>query len=264
MRIDILTLFPEMFVGPFDASIVKRAKEKGHLQILFWNIRDFARDRHRTVDDAPYGGGAGLVMKPEPLFSAVDAAIGEGLKSGATNCRVVLLAPQGSTLRQEKVRELAGADQLIILCGHYEGIDDRVRQAVVTDEVSIGDYVLTGGEVAAMVVVDAVSRLLPGVLGDAASAEEESFEEGLLEYPHYTRPEEFRGMRVPSVLIQGDHELVGRWRRRESLRRTLLHRPDLLGRAALDRNDYKLLREILVELAEKGRDGQDSGPIVFS
>lgn len=248
MRIDILTLFPEMFQGPFDASIVRRAREQGLVEIRLWNIRDFSESKHRVVDDAPYGGGAGLVMKPEPLFAAVEYLQGEGAQAGLAPARVLLMAPQGERFQQETARRLSRAEHLIVLCGHYEGIDDRVRQALVTDEISLGDFVLTGGELPAMVVVDAVTRLLPGALGDEASAEEESFEDGLLEYPHYTRPETFRGMAVPAVLLSGDHGKVREWRRKEALRRTLLRRPDLLERAPLTPDDFRLLEALVDEL----------------
>ena len=221
MRIDILTLFPGMFRGPFDESIVARAVEKGLLKIEVHNIRDFAEGRHRMVDDYPYGGGAGMVMKPEPIFAAVEYVRQEG-------SRVVLMSAQGRKLSHSIVENLSRADHLVLLCGHYEGVDERVIEHLVDDELSIGDYVLTGGELAAMVVCDAVARLIPGVLGAEESAHEESFADGLLEYPHYTRPPDFRGWDVPGVLLSGDHSRVAEWRRMQSLLRTLERRPELL------------------------------------
>lgn len=223
MRIDILTIFPQMFAGPFAESIIKRAREKGLVAINLVNIRDYSRDKHKSVDDYPYGGGAGMVMKPEPVFLATEAVRGK-------NSRVILLSPQGEVLRQEKVRELARRPHLILICGHYEGVDERIRERLVDEEISIGDYILTGGELPAMVLVDAVVRLIPGVLGTPVSLEEESFSRDLLEYPQYTRPREFRGLQVPEILLSGNHQEVARWRREQAIRRTLEKRPDLLGR----------------------------------
>ncbi|HHU86983.1 MAG: tRNA (guanosine(37)-N1)-methyltransferase TrmD [Pelotomaculaceae bacterium] len=240
MRVDILTLFPEMLSGPFSSSILKRAQERGLLEINLVNIRDFSTNKHHTVDDAPYGGGAGMVMGPEPLFGAVEYVSRElGFMPG-----VVLMSPQGRPFSQALAANLSREKNLIIICGHYEGIDERVRDTLVTDEVSIGDYVLTGGELPAAVLVDAVARLIPGVLGEAASAEEESFTTGLLEYPHYTRPREYRGLEVPEVLLSGHHEEIRKWRRRQSLLRTLERRPELLHQAELSREDKKILGEI--------------------
>jgi tRNA (guanine37-N1)-methyltransferase len=240
MRVDILTLFPEMLSGPFSSSILKRAQERGLLEINLVNIRDFSTNKHHTVDDAPYGGGAGMVMGPEPLFGAVEYVSRElGFMPG-----VVLMSPQGRPFSQALAANLSREKNLIIICGHYEGIDERVRDTLVTDEVSIGDYVLTGGELPAAVLVDAVARLIPGVLGEAASAEEESFTTGLLEYPHYTRPREYRGLEVPEVLLSGHHEEIRKWRRRQSLLRTLERRPELLHQAKLSREDKKILGEI--------------------
>jgi tRNA (guanine37-N1)-methyltransferase len=222
MRIDILTLFPEMFAGPFDYSIVKRARESGALEMRLTNIRDYATDRHRTVDDTPYGGGPGMVMKAEPLYRAL-AAI------RPPESRVVLLSPRGRLFKQDVARELSVLPALVLICGHYEGVDDRVTQYLVDEELSVGDYVLTGGELAAMVVVDAVTRLLPGVLGAEASIEEESHSPGLLEYPHYTRPAEFLGWGVPEILLNGNHAAIARWRRQRALELTRDRRPELLG-----------------------------------
>ncbi|MBI2913528.1 MAG: tRNA (guanosine(37)-N1)-methyltransferase TrmD [Chloroflexi bacterium] len=221
MRIDILTLFPGMFRGPFEESILKRAIDRGILQIHIHDIRAFATTRHQVVDDYPYGGGAGMVMKPEPIFAAVESVRRE-------SSRVVLITPQGRPFRQPVAQELSKVEHMVLLCGHYEGVDERVREHLVDDELSLGDFVLTGGELAAMVVCDAVARLLPGVLGAEESAVEESFAEDLLEYPHYTRPPEFRGWSVPEVLLSGDHARIARWRRQQSLLRTLRRRPDLL------------------------------------
>ncbi|TET10124.1 tRNA (guanosine(37)-N1)-methyltransferase TrmD [Candidatus Aerophobetes bacterium] len=240
MRVDIITLFPSMFKNPFDESMIKRAKEKGILKIKLHDLRQFTHDKHRTVDDAPYGGGAGMVMKPRPLFEAVEK-IKEEIDSSS---RVILLSPQGRPLNQEKVKELAKERVLIFICGHYEGVDERVREHLVDEEISLGDYVLTGGELAAMVVVDAVARMLPGVLGSEDSAREDSFYKGLLDYPQYTRPSDFRGWKVPSVLLSGNHQKVKEWRRKKMLEATLRKRPDLLETLKLNQEDEKLLEEI--------------------
>ncbi|CCO08476.1 tRNA (guanosine(37)-N1)-methyltransferase TrmD [Desulforamulus hydrothermalis] len=242
MKIDILTLFPEMFASPFSHSILKRAQEKKLLQINAINIRDFSRNKHHTVDDTPYGGGAGMVMGPESLFECFDYL---EKKYGGKPGRVIMMCPQGEPFNQQYARELAREEHLVIVCGHYEGIDERVREALVTDEISIGDYVLTGGELPAMVVVDAVARMIPGVLGEAASAEDDSFYHGLLEYPHYTKPRSYRGYEVPEVLLSGHHENIRRWRRRQSLLRTLERRPELLTRATLTNEDKKILADLL-------------------
>jgi len=209
-----------MFAGPLDESIVKRARDAGKLDLRIHNLRDYTHDRHRTVDDRPFGGGPGMLLKPEPLFEAVESLKGEGT-------RVVLTSPSGRMFRQELAREWAALPHLIFLCGSYEGFDERVREHLADDDVSIGDYVLTNGALPAMVMIDAVTRLLPGVLGDDASSEEESFSDGLLEYPHYTRPAEFRGWGVPEVLQSGNHAEIARWRRAQAVRRTAERRPDL-------------------------------------
>ncbi len=237
MRVDIVTIFPEAFT-PLELSMIGRARERGLLQITIWDLRDFTTDRHRQVDDAPYGGGAGMVMKPEPFFAAVDAI---RAAAGAEPSHVILTSPQGARLTHALAEEMAGTRHLVLLCGHYEGIDERVREGLATDEISIGDYVLTGGELPAMVIVDAVARFVPGVVGDAASVEADSFAQGLLDYPHYTRPPEFRGMKVPEVLLSGNHKAIRRWRRTQRLRRTLQRRPDLLKRGALTDEDRRLL-----------------------
>ncbi|HET7768172.1 MAG TPA: tRNA (guanosine(37)-N1)-methyltransferase TrmD [Chloroflexota bacterium] len=228
MRIDVLTLFPAMFAGPFAESIVARAGKAGIVEIAVHNLRDWTTDRHRTADDRPFGGGAGMVLKPEPLFKAIDA-----LRTGPEST-VILLTPQGELLRQPLVAELAAHQHLILICGHYEGVDERVIEHAVDREISIGDYVLSGGELPAMVLVDSVVRLQPGALGSAESAGDESHTTGLLEYPHYTRPAEFRGWRVPDVLVSGHHGEVERWRRQQALERTRRRRPDLLTPPAPD------------------------------
>ena len=221
MKIDIITLFPGMFRGPLEESILGRAVERGLLEIGVHNLRDFATGKHRVVDDYSFGGGPGMVLKPEPIFAAVESLRREG-------SRVVLMTPQGRVFRQDIAEELAKLGHLVLLCGHYEGMDERVREHLVDDELSIGDYILTGGELAAMVVVDVVARLIPGVLGAEESAQEESFATGLLEYPQYTRPARFRDWEVPQVLLSGDHAQVARWRREQALLRTLRRRPELL------------------------------------
>jgi tRNA (guanine37-N1)-methyltransferase len=248
MHIDILTIFPEMFKGPFDASIIKRAREKSLVSIDIINIRDFSRNRHHTVDDSPYGGGAGMVMTPEPVF---EAAAWIKSKRGSIG-RFIYMSPAGDPLDQESVKGLALEKHLVLLCGHYEGVDERVREELVTDEISIGDYILTGGELPAMVLVDAVTRLIPGVLGKMTSVEEESFGSGLLEYPHYTRPRVYRDLEVPEILLNGHHGHIRFWRRRRSLLRTLERRPDLLARAPLTEEDRVILKQIVLELEKLG------------
>ncbi|MBO9596915.1 MAG: tRNA (guanosine(37)-N1)-methyltransferase TrmD [Cohnella sp.] len=245
MRIDVLTLFPEMFAGVFGASILGKAKEKGIVSLNTVNFRDFANNKHGTVDDTPYGGGGGMVLKAEPIFGAVEHIASETSDTnGRTKPpRIVLMCPQGEPLSQSKARELAEEDHLIFICGHYEGYDERIRQHLVTDELSIGDYVLTGGELPAMVVIDTVVRLLPGVLGNEQSAVTDSFSDGLLEYPHYTRPAEFRGWKVPDALLSGHHAEIEKWRRRQSIRRTLERRPELLESAELTAEERKWLEE---------------------
>lgn len=223
MKIDVLTLFPAMFAGPLDESIIRRAREAGRLELALHQLRDYAHDRHKTVDDRPFGGGPGMLLKPEPLFEAVEKLAGE-------QTRVVLMSPSGRRFSQGIARELAGEEHLVLVTGHYEGFDERVREHLADDELSIGDYVLTNGALPAMVVIDAVARLLPGVLGDDASADEESFSAGLLEYPQYTRPAEFRGWKVPDVLLSGNHAEIARWRAEQSRLRTEQRRPDLLVR----------------------------------
>lgn len=245
MHFDILTLFPEMFAGPLGTSIIGKAREKGLLSVDLRNIRDYALDKHAIVDDTPYGGGAGMVLKADVLVRAIEAVKGD------EPAPVVYLTPQGRLFDQQLAAELAQLPRLILLCGHYEEIDERVRQKWIDREISIGDYVLTGGELPAMVVIDAVARLLPGVLGDSISAEQDSFQTGLLDHPHYTRPAEFRGMQVPEVLLSGNHELIRRWRLKESLRRTLLRRPDLLQRKELSEEERQILAELEQEFGKE-------------
>ena len=248
LRFDIITIFPEFFRGVFDFGIVRRARAAGLVEIAAHDLRGWTHDRHKVVDDRPFGGGDGMVLKPEPIFEAVESLT--GLAGGAASFReagrrVVLLSPQGRQLSQELAGELAGAEQVVVVCGRYEGVDERVAERLATDEVSIGDYVLSGGEPAAIVLVDAVTRLIPGALGSETSAVNESFSEGILDFPNYTRPVEFRGRRVPEVLLGGHHAEVARWRRRAALRKTRRNRPDLFAsvelnekeRAALDEED---------------------------
>ena len=238
MKFDILTLFPAMFEGPLTESILKRAADKGLIEITLHNIRDYAFDRHSVTDDSPYGGGAGMVMKVEPLAACI-----EKVKAGRPKARVILTTPRGRSFNHALAEELSRVEGLIIICGRYEGVDERVRELFVDDEISIGDFVLTGGEMAAMVIVDAVSRFVPAVLGSDESATNDSFSDGLLEYPQYTRPAEFRGLYVPEVLLSGNHQEIARWRRRQSICRTALTRPDLLEVAQLSASDRKYLEE---------------------
>lgn len=224
MRIDVLTLFPAMFAGPLDESIIKRARDLGLLQLKLHSLRDWTHDRHRTVDDRPFGGGPGMLLKPEPIFEAV-----ESLRT--PDSRVILLSPAGRLLTQAVAHELTGVPHLILLCGSYEGVDERVREFLVDDDLSIGDYVLTNGALPAMVLIDVVTRLLPGVLGDDASSRDESFSAGGLEYPQYTRPAEFRGLKVPEVLVSGHHAAIAQWRARQAWLRTLQRRPELAAKA---------------------------------
>lgn len=242
LQFDILTLFPSMFEGPLTESILKRAQEKGLIQVRFHDFRNYTTDKHRTVDNTPYGGGGGMVLRPEPLVQAV-----EDVRGDDAHVPVILMTPQGRVFNQEIAQELSQHPRLILVCGRYEGFDERVRQLVATDEISIGDYVLTGGELAAMILVDAVSRFIPGVLGAMWGADEDSHAMGLLEYPHYTRPPEYRGLVVPDVLLNGNHAAVDQWRRREAIRRTWARRPDLLLSASLSEDE----RWFLAELAEQ-------------
>ncbi len=230
MRIDVVTLFPEMFFGPLQESILKRAQERGLLSVVLHQLRDYALDRHQMTDDTPYGGGVGMVLKPEPIFRAVRSIVGA---SQDEDVPVILMTPQGRRFTQEMAMAWAERPRLLFICGHYEGVDERVRQHLVTDEISIGDYVLTGGELAAMVVIDAVARFVPGVLGASESAARDSHVSGLLEGPHYTRPANFEGHDVPPIVLSGDHAAIARWQRESALRRTWERRPDMLTSASL-------------------------------
>ena len=273
IRFDILTLFPEMFGGVFEASIIKRACDKGHVEIALHNIRDYAPGKHRVTDDTPYGGGGGMIMKPEPIFNAVEAVLNVQIppEGYQTLCRqgyppVILLTPQGRLLKQSLAHELSGHyEHLVLICGRYEGLDERVRQYLATDEISIGDYVLSGGEIAAMVLVDALTRLIPGVLGDAAATAKDSHTGGLLEHPHYTRPAEYRGHGIPEILLSGHHAKQEAWRRRQSLARTLARRPDLLAEANLSKADRAYLEQLKTGSApdeDEGRPGQKNSLIL--
>jgi len=244
MHFDILTLFPEMFDSPLRESILKKALEQDLVSIAIHNIRDYATDKHRVTDDAPYGGGGGMVMKPEPIFQAVEAILGE---SPPSPIPIILLSPQGRLFAQKIAWELAAHPRILLVCGRYEGVDERVREFLINDEISIGDYVLTGGEIPAMVIVDAVSRLVPGVLGDPRAVVSDSHAQGLLEHPHYTRPSIYRGRGVPQVLLSGNHSEIALWRRREALRRTYQRRPDLLKEAQLAQEDLAFIELLKAE-----------------
>ena len=240
MLVDIFSLFADVFQPYLEISILKRAIQNSLLTVNTYNIRDWATDRHHTTDDTPYGGGGGMIMKPEPVFSAVESILGT-----PPTCPVILLTPQGKVFDQDLARELALQPHLAIICGRYESYDERIRAHLATHEVSIGDYVLTGGELPALIILDAVTRLLPGVLGDSEATQDDSFSESLLEYPQYTKPPEFRGWQVPDVLLSGNHAVVNQWRHEQSLVRTLQRRPDLLDRAQLSEKDLKFLRQYL-------------------
>jgi tRNA (guanine37-N1)-methyltransferase len=242
LQVDILTIFPKMFESPLQESILKKAQEKRILQVNLFDIRSFSKDKHKRVDDYPFGGGAGMVMKPEPIFEAWEHA---NSLYPALKTKTILFSPQGQVFNQSKAIELAQWERLVLICGHYEGIDERVHEQLVDEEISIGDYVLTGGELPAMVLIDAVTRLLPGVLGSEESALEDSFSDGLLEYPHYTRPRVYRGWGVPEILLSGNHEKIRLWRRKQSLLRTKQKRRDLLKEVDLSKEDQKLLAEEL-------------------
>ena len=243
MRFDIITIFPEIFRGVFEFGIIRRAVEAGLIEINLHDLRDYTFDRHRQVDDRPFGGGAGMVMKPEPLFRALEA-----ITHHATDATVVMLSPQGRLLTQRLAEELAARERVVLICGRYEGVDERVIEQLADDEISIGDYVLSGGEIPAMVVLDAVTRLIPGALGSNESAERDSFADGLLDYPHYTRPVEYRGLKVPDVLTSGHHGEIEKWRRRKAMEKTFSRRPDLLERRALSEEERRLIAEILREM----------------
>jgi tRNA (guanine37-N1)-methyltransferase len=239
MRFDVFTLFPTVFKPYLETSILQKAQENKLIQVELHNIRDWAPDKHHVTDDTPYGGGGGMVMKPAPIFDAVESVLGTPLP-----CPLILMSPQGRPFTASIAKELSNYSQIGLLCGRYEGIDERIREHLITDQISIGDYVLTGGELPALIMIDAISRFLPGVLGDPDGADDDSFASGLLEYPHYTKPEEYRGWHVPEVLLSGNHAQIRLWRKEQSLRRTLKQRPDLLSSYLLSETDKKLLRKI--------------------
>jgi tRNA (guanine37-N1)-methyltransferase len=238
MQFEVFTLLPEVFPPYLESSILQRARQRGLIDVRLHNIRDWARDKHHTTDDMPYGGGGGMVMKPEPIFEAVESVLGP-----SSGVPIILLTPQGRVFSQTVARELSAHERIALLCGRYEGVDERIRTRLVTDEISIGDYVLTGGELPSLILIDAVTRLLPGALGDPTGAEDDSHASGLLEYPHYTRPPEFRGDAVPDVLLSGDHAKIEKWRREQSLLRTLERRPDLLDKAELTEKEREFLKK---------------------
>ncbi|MCC6259811.1 MAG: tRNA (guanosine(37)-N1)-methyltransferase TrmD [Anaerolineales bacterium] len=244
MHFDVFTLLPEVFPAYLNTSILKRARERGLIQVDVHNLRDYTRDKHHTTDDMPYGGGGGMVMKPEPIFEALETILEltpQTPPQPVSNIPIILLTPQGRVFNQNIAKELSAHPRLALLCGRYEGIDERIREHLITDEISIGDYVLTGGEIPALILIDAISRLLPNVLGDPTGAEDDSHAMGLLEYPHYTRPPEFRGWRAPEILLSGDHAKIEKWRREQALERTFRKRPDMLEKADLSKDDLKFL-----------------------
>jgi tRNA (guanine37-N1)-methyltransferase len=253
VRIDIITLFPKMFEVPFSFGIFKRAVDSGLVSIGVHDIRAYTHDRHHTADDYPYGGGAGMVLKPEPVFEAVEGVLSAGGDQDKKPS-IILMTPQGRTFTQSVATELAGYPHLVLVCGHYEGVDERVREHLATDEISIGDYVLTGGELPAMVVLDAVVRLIPGVLGSEESSLDDSHTSGLLEYPQYTRPADYRGWKVPEVLLSGNHAEIAKWRREQIIRRTLERRPELLDRANLGLEDKQLIKRLTVQGPQVNKD----------
>ncbi len=240
MQFEVFTLLPEIFPAYLESSILQRARQRGLIDVRVHNIRDYTHDKHHTTDDTPYGGGGGMVMKPEPVFEAVESVLGPAPTQGKP-VPVILLTPQGRVFTQRMAEEFARHERIALLCGRYEGVDERIREHLVTDEISIGDYVLTGGELPALILIDTIARLIPGVLGDPTGAEDDSHSMGLLEYPHYTRPPEFRGWKVPDVLLSGDHGKVEKWRREQALARTFRKRPDMLEKAELSEKDRKFV-----------------------
>lgn len=257
MQFEVFTLLPEVFPPYLESSILKRAAQRGLISVRVHNIRDYTHDKHHVTDDTPYGGGGGMVMKPEPIFEAVEAVLGLAAPPSPptpdSNIPIILLTPQGRVFNQRIAEELSGHERIALLCGRYEGVDERVREHLVTDEISIGDYVLTGGELPAMILIDAVSRLIPGVLGDPTGAEDDSHSMGLLEYPHYTKPAEFRGWKVPEILLSGDHAKIDKWRREQALARTFEKRPDMLQKAELSEKDKKFIQGLRSKV--EGQDG---------
>ena len=242
MQFEVFTLLPDVFPPYLESSILQRARQRGLIDVRIHNIRDYTHDRHHTTDDTPYGGGGGMVMKPEPVFEAVESVLGfDSDQTQPAPVPIILLTPQGRVFTQRIAEELSHQERIFLLCGRYEGVDERIREHLVTDEISVGDYVLTGGELPALLLIDAVSRLIPGVLGDPTGAEDDSHSMGLLEYPHYTRPPEFRGWKVPEVLLSGDHAKLEKWRREQALQRTLRKRPDMIAKAELSEKDRKFI-----------------------
>jgi tRNA (guanine37-N1)-methyltransferase len=248
MQFEVFTLLPEVFPSYLETSILKRARERGLIHVNVHNIRDYTHDKHHTTDDTPYGGGGGMVMKPEPVFEAIESVMGTKTQQTppepVSNIPIILLTPQGRVFKQSIAQELSAHPRIALLCGRYEGIDERIREHLVTDEISIGDYVLTGGELPALILIDAVARLLPDVLGDPTGAEDDSHAMGLLEYPHYTRPPEFRGWKAPEILLSGDHGKIDKWRRQQALERTFRKRPDMLETAGLTKEDKKIVEHL--------------------
>jgi tRNA (guanine37-N1)-methyltransferase len=245
MKFEVFTLLPEVFLPYLESSILQRARQRELIDVRIHNIRDYTHDRHHTTDDTPYGGGGGMVMKPEPVFESVESVLGlDSHQAQPTPIPIILLTPQGRVFTQRVAEELSGNERIALLCGRYEGVDERIREHLVTDEISVGDYVLTGGELPALVIIDTVSRLIPGVLGDPTGAEDDSHSMGLLEYPHYTRPPEFRGWQVPEVLLSGDHGRIEKWRREQALIRTFTRRPDMLVKAELSEEDKKFVESL--------------------
>jgi tRNA (guanine37-N1)-methyltransferase len=252
MKFEVFTLLPEVFPPYLESSILQRARQRGLIDVQVHNIRDYTHDRHHTTDDTPYGGGGGMVMKPEPVFEAVESVLGfDSNQTQPPPVPIILLTPQGRVFTQRVTEELSAHERIALLCGRYEGVDERIREYLVTDEISIGDYVLTGGELPALMIIDAVSRLIPGVLGDPTGAEDDSHSMGLLEYPHYTRPPEFRGWQVPEVLLSGDHGRIEKWRREQAITRTLTRRPDILEKADLSKEDKKIVERLMSKVRDK-------------
>ena len=252
MQFEVFTLLPEVFPSYLETSIIKRARERDLINVRVHNIRDYTHDKHHTTDDTPYGGGGGMVMKPEPVFEAIETVLGlnsdQTPPEPASNIPIILLTPQGRVFNQSIAQELSAHPHIILLCGRYEGIDERIREHLVTDEISIGDYVLTGGELPALILIDAITRLLPDVLGDPTGAQDDSHAMGLLEYPHYTRPPEFRGWKTPDILLSGDHAKIDKWRREQALLRTFNKRPDMLEKAELTKKDLKFIEGLKSEV----------------
>jgi tRNA (guanine37-N1)-methyltransferase len=245
MQFEVFTLLPEVFSPYLESSILQRARQQGLIEVRLHNIRDYTHDKHHTTDDTPYGGGGGMVMKPEPVFEAVESVLGTSSNpSQPTPVPVILLTPQGRVFTQRVAEELSQHERIALLCGRYEGVDERIREYLVTDEISVGDYVLTGGELPALLIIDALSRLIPGVLGDPTGAQDDSHSMGLLEYPHFTRPAEFRSWKVPEILLSGDHGKIEKWRREQALLRTLKKRPDMLEKAELSKEDKKFVEDL--------------------